>query len=79
MKKKVLTPKKIVKTQTISDIINVTMDMGDQMINKFEENKDFKLLTLGLHSYKTAISASRAQLVYKKLTGKPNIIPFLER
>ena len=36
------------------------------------------LTGLLLSAYKTAISAAKAQVVYKKITGKPGIITFFE-
>jgi hypothetical protein len=69
---------KTVKTQTVTDVINVTRDMGDQLNNMFQKNKDLKVAALALSGYKTAINAAKAQVIYKKLTGNPGSIEFLE-
>ena len=69
---------KTVKTQTVTDVINVTRDMGDQLNNMFQKNKDLKVAALALSGYKTAINAAKAQVIYKKLTGNPETIEFLE-
>jgi hypothetical protein len=52
--------------------------MGDSLATKYEQNGDLKVAAASLDAYKTAISGSKAQLVYKKMTGRHGIIPFLE-
>jgi hypothetical protein len=69
---------KTIKTETITDVINVTRDMGDQLNNMFQKNKDLKVAALAYQGYKTAIQAAKTQLIYKKLTGNPGSIEFLE-
>ena len=68
---------KVTKTINVTDVINVTRDMGDKLNTMFEKNKDLKVANLSLNAYRTAISGAKAQLVYKKLTGTPGEIPFL--
>ena len=68
----------IVKTTTVSDVITVTRDMGDSLATKYEQNGDLKVAAASLDAYKTAISGAKAQLIYKKMTGRPGTIPFLE-
>jgi len=70
---------KTIKTHTVTDVINVTRDMGDQLNNMFQKNKDLKVAGLALMGYKTAISAAKAQVIYKKLTGSPEVIEFFEK
>lgn len=69
---------KTIKTQNVLDVIDVTRDMGDQLNNMFQKNKDLKVAALALSGYKTAISAAKAQVIYKKLTGSPESIKFFE-
>lgn len=69
---------KVVKTTTVKDVIDVTRSIGDTLATKFDKTQDIKVASASLDAYKTAISGSKAQLIYKKLTGKPGIIPFLE-
>lgn len=69
---------KVVKTTTVSDVIAITREMGDSLATKYEQNGDLKVAAASLDAYKTAISGSKAQLIYKKMTGKPGTIPFLE-
>jgi hypothetical protein len=69
---------KLIKTNGVTDVINVTRDMGDQLNNMFQKNKDLKVAALALSGYKAAIQAAKAQVIYKKLTGSPESIKFLE-
>lgn len=70
--------RKVVKTTTVKDVINVTREIDDTLATKYEANGDLKVASASLDAYKTAISGAKAQLIYKKLTGKPGSIPFLE-
>ena len=67
-----------IKTEGVTDVINVTRDMGDQFNNLYQKNKDLKVAALAYQGYKTAIQAAKAQVIYKKLTGNPASIEFLE-
>lgn len=71
-------PTKKIKTTTVKDVIAVTQSIGDNLASKFESSGDLKVCNLSLSAYKTAISAAKAQVIYKKLTGKPTKVPFLE-
>ena len=68
----------VVKATTVTDVIKTTTVIGDKLTSQFHTSGDIKVLAIGLDAYKTAISGSKAQLIYKKLTGKPTSIPFLE-
>jgi hypothetical protein len=72
------TNKEVVKTKTVTDVIKITKDIGDTLATAFDSTGDIKVATACLDAYKTAISASKTQLIYKKLTGKPGAIEFLE-
>jgi hypothetical protein len=69
---------KKIKTINVTDVINVTRDMGDSLATKYEQSKDLKVAALSLDAYKTAISGAKCQLIYKKLTGDPDSIAFLK-
>ncbi len=69
---------KVVKTTTVTDVIAITREIGDSLATKYEKNGDLKVAAATLDAYKTAISGAKAQLIYKKITGKPGVIPFLE-
>ena len=71
-------PIKIIKTNTVIDVINVTRDMGDKLATGYEATGDLKVAEIALKAYNTALSGSKVQLIYKKFTGKPTSIPFLE-
>lgn len=70
--------KKQIKTVNVSDVISVTQDMGDTLANQYNRSKDLKVAQISLSAYKTAISAAKAQVIYKKLTGSPDRIKFFE-
>lgn len=72
------TAKKTIKTLNVTDVINVTRDMGDSLSTMYYANKDLKVAGLALSGYKTAIGAAKAQLIYKKLTGSPEKVEFFE-
>ena len=67
------------KTKHISDIINITAEIGDDNANKYEETGQIKNAVVALDAYKTCISAVKTQLIYKKLTGDPETIKFLTK
>ena len=69
---------KVIKTSNITDVINVTRDMGDTLNNMFQKTKDLKVAHQSIDAYRTAISGAKAQLIYKKLTGTPESINFFE-
>lgn len=66
------------KAIKISDVINITRDMGTELNAQYVKNKDLKVAQLSLKAYSTAINAAKTQVVYKKLTGRPTRITFLE-
>ena len=69
---------KVIKTSNITDVINVTRDMGDTLNNMFQKTKDLKVAHQSVDAYRTAINGAKAQLIYKKLTGSPESINFFE-
>jgi len=70
---------KLIKTDGVTDIINVSSNMGDQLNNMFQKNKDLKTANLALTGYRTAVAAAKAQIMYKRLTGSPEVIEFFEK
>lgn len=72
------TARRTIKTINVTDVINVTRDMGDSLTTMYYANKDLKVAGLALSGYKTAIGAAKAQLIYKKLTGSPETVAFFE-
>jgi len=65
-------------TKNVSGVIKVTREIGDKLMDQHNETGDLKVAQLSLKAYGTAISASKAQLIYKKMTGHPTKIDFLE-
>lgn len=72
------TNKTTIKTDSVTSIIRVTQDIGDTLAAKFNETQDLKVAQISLSAYKTAISAAKAQIIYKKLTGTPKSISFFK-
>jgi hypothetical protein len=70
---------KSVKTETVSDVRRQLQNIGDTSINVFNNTSDLKAAELAMKAYNGAISAAKAQLIYKKLTGSPGSIEFLEK
>lgn len=75
---KKITKTEVVKTITITDVRKACQDVGDKLKNVYDNTQDLKSAQLAVSAYSTAVSAAKAQLVYKKLTGKPGEIPFME-
>ncbi len=69
---------KKIKTMNVTDVIKVTQEIGDVLSNQYHASKDLKVAQGALSAYKTAISAAKAQLIYKKLTGTPTEIEFFK-
>ena len=67
------------KKITVSDVIEKMTDVGDTLNKQWEESKDLKVCDLSIKAFSTAISAAKAQLIYKKLTGNPNEVEFLKK
>lgn len=69
---------KKIKTVNVTDVIKVTQEIGDVLSTQYYTSKDLKVAQGALSAYKTAISAAKAQIVYKKLTGTPTSIEFFQ-
>ena len=67
-----------IKTQTIAEVRTQLLTIADSTANVYEETKDLKAAELALKSYNGAVNAAKVQLMYKKLTGAPSMIDFLE-
>jgi hypothetical protein len=66
------------KKSTMQRIADSTKQMGDTLNTSFKSNKDLKVAQMSLKAYNTAISANRAMLIYKKLTGTPEMLEDFE-
>lgn len=52
--------------------------IGDDCKDVFEKQGDLNAAVVAIKAYNGATNASRAQLIYKKMTGAPKAIDFLE-
>jgi hypothetical protein len=51
--------------------------MGDKLKNTFDDTNDIKVAAQAIAAYNTAIKCGTVQVIYKKLTGTPSDISFL--
>tara|TARA_R110000787_G_scaffold90130_5_gene190610 strand:- start:808 stop:1020 length:213 start_codon:yes stop_codon:yes gene_type:complete len=66
------------KTIKVSDVRKNLQDIGDKTSKLYNETDDLKAAQTAISAYGGAISAAKAQLIYKKMTGKPGQIEFFE-
>ena len=52
--------------------------IGDKSSEKYEQLGDLSEANIAIRAYAQVINAARAQIQYKKLTGTPDKIDFLE-
>ena len=66
------------KTVTVSDVRVQLLNIADSTAMLYDKTDDLKAAELALKSYNGAVNAAKVQLMYKKLTGAPSMIDFLE-
>jgi hypothetical protein len=66
------------KTNNISEVRAQLLQIADSTLEIYEKTDDLKAAELALKSYNGAVNAAKVQLMYKKLTGAPSMIDFLE-
>ena len=66
------------QTDNVSDVRNQLLNIADKTAMIFENTDDLKAAELAMKSYNGAVNAAKVQLIYKKLTGAPSVIDFLE-
>jgi len=66
------------QTDNVSEVRNQLLNIADKTATIFENTDDLKAAELALKSYNGAVNAAKVQLIYKKLTGAPSMIDFLE-
>lgn len=75
----VMTAKKpVVKTLTVDDVRKQCQHIGDNLKTTYDKTGDIKAAAGAVSAYSVAISAVKAQLIYKKMTGSPGKIDFFE-
>lgn len=67
-----------VATTTVTTVRKQLQTIGDLTATLYNQTGDLKAAQTALQAYNGAISASKAQLIYKKLAGKPAKIAFFE-
>lgn len=62
----------------VTDVTDRCKAIGDALDATFHNTGDFKAAQGAIHAYGTAVSAMKALLIYKKLTGTPIEIEFFK-
>lgn len=73
-----LKPQVITAEFGVTDLAMRTKSIGDAMDATFHNTGDFKAAAGAIHAYGTTVSAMKALLIYKKLTGTPMEIEFFK-
>jgi hypothetical protein len=66
------------KTENVDDVRVACQHIGDSLCNKYDKTQDLKSAQGAVSAYAVAISAMKAQLIYKKMTASPTRIKFFE-
>ena len=69
---------KQLKEKTFTHIVKTAIKQGDTLNERFEESGDLQVVKASQQSYRTAIQASKAQLMYKKMTGNSVELNYLK-
>jgi hypothetical protein len=73
-----LKPQVIKQSIGVTDVTNRCKSIGDALDTTFQNTGDFKAAAGAISAYGTAVSAMKALLIYKKLTGTPMEIEFFK-
>jgi len=74
----VLKPQIITAEFGVTDLAKRSKSIGDSMDATFHNTGDLKAGQGAISAYSTAVSAMKALLIYKKLTGTPMEIEFFK-
>jgi hypothetical protein len=66
------------KNHSAKEVTDTMLDMGYNLNKKFEETDDIKVAQTAIAAFSTAIKLKQTQVIYKKMTGTPMKIEFLE-
>ena len=66
------------KNHKSKEVADTLLDMGYFLNNKFNETSDIKVAQTAIAAFNTAIKLKQTQVIYKKMTGTPMKIDFLE-
>tara|TARA_R110000772_G_C13274120_1_gene436508 strand:+ start:692 stop:895 length:204 start_codon:yes stop_codon:yes gene_type:complete len=64
--------------QKITDMREHLINIGNEARKKYEETNDLKTALVAIKSYREVTRTAVTQVQYKKLTGTPRGIAFLE-
>ena len=64
--------------QKIKEVRDNLISIGDDAKAKYDQSKDLKAAMIAVKAYGEATKTALTQIQYKKLTGNPTKIPFLE-
>jgi hypothetical protein len=67
------------KNHEVKKITETLFDMGNKLNDKFNETDDIKVAQQAISAFNVGIKAYQTQVTYKKLTGTPMKIDFLEK
>lgn len=66
------------KNHNSKEVADTLLDMGYILNTKFNETSDIKVAQTAIAAFNTAIKLKQTQVIYKKMTGTPIRIDFLE-
>ena len=66
------------KTKQVGEIRDELVRIGDQANDAYKKNEDVATAKLAVAAYGQAINAAKTQVMYKRLTGQPGKMKFLE-
>lgn len=66
------------KNHKSKEVTDTMLDMGYELNNIFSQTKDIKVAQTAIAAFNTAIKLKQTQVIYKKMTGTPMKIDFLE-
>jgi hypothetical protein len=72
------TKKTLITEFGVTDLAKKSKSIGDSFDVKFHATGDFRAGFGAINSYRTVVSAMKALLIYKKLTGTPMEIEFFK-
>ena len=66
------------KVHISKDVSDTLLDMGYKLNDKFNLTEDIKVAQTAIAAFNVAIKLKQTQVIYKKMTGTPIKIDFLE-
>ena len=66
------------KNHTSKESADTLLDMGYTLNEMFKGTNDIKVAQTAIAAFSTAIKLKQTQVIYKKMTGTPMKIDFLE-